>query len=73
MANRLGAGAAGFGLGFALEAKHSGQFQQQLPLGGEGGAGGLGSGGGITARSNPAAEYEESLTKIKRIMEAFRP
>jgi para-aminobenzoate synthetase component 1 len=30
-------------------------------------------GGGITARSNPAAEYEESLTKIKRIMEAFRP
>ena len=31
------------------------------------------SGGGITARSQPAAEYEESLTKIKRIMEAFRP
>jgi para-aminobenzoate synthetase component 1 len=30
-------------------------------------------GGGITARSNPAAEYEESLTKIKRIMEAFKP
>ena len=30
-------------------------------------------GGGITARSNPAAEYEESLTKIRRIMEAFRP
>jgi para-aminobenzoate synthetase component 1 len=30
-------------------------------------------GGGITARSNPAAEYEESLTKIKRIMEAFAP
>jgi para-aminobenzoate synthetase component 1 len=30
-------------------------------------------GGGITARSNPAAEYEESLTKVKRIMEAFRP
>jgi para-aminobenzoate synthetase component I len=30
-------------------------------------------GGGITARSSPAAEYEESLTKIKRIMEAFRP
>lgn len=30
-------------------------------------------GGGITARSHPAAEYEESLTKIKRIMEAFRP
>lgn len=30
-------------------------------------------GGGITARSLPAAEYEESLTKIRRIMEAFRP
>ena len=30
-------------------------------------------GGGITARSNPAAEYEESLIKIKRIMEAFKP
>ena len=30
-------------------------------------------GGGITARSNPAAEYEESLTKIRRIMEAFAP
>ena len=30
-------------------------------------------GGGITARSQPAAEYEESLTKIARIMEAFRP
>jgi para-aminobenzoate synthetase component I len=30
-------------------------------------------GGGITARSQPAAEYEESLTKIKRIMEAFGP
>ncbi len=30
-------------------------------------------GGGITARSVPAAEYEESLTKIRRIMEAFRP
>lgn len=30
-------------------------------------------GGGITARSQPAAEYEESLTKITRIMEAFRP
>lgn len=28
-------------------------------------------GGGITARSNPAAEFEESLTKIRRIMEAF--
>jgi len=31
------------------------------------------AGGGITARSNPAAEYEESLTKVKRIMEAFQP
>ncbi len=30
-------------------------------------------GGGITARSQPEAEYEESLTKIRRIMEAFRP
>ena len=30
-------------------------------------------GGGITARSRPAAEYEESLTKISRIMEAFAP
>jgi len=30
-------------------------------------------GGGITARSQPAAEYEESLTKIRRIMEAFQP
>jgi para-aminobenzoate synthetase component I len=30
-------------------------------------------GGGITARSLPAAEYDESLTKIARIMEAFRP
>ncbi len=31
------------------------------------------AGGGITARSNPAAEYDESLTKIKRLMEAFAP
>ncbi len=30
-------------------------------------------GGGITARSNPAAEFEESMTKVKRIMEAFAP
>ena len=30
-------------------------------------------GGGITARSQPDAEYEESLTKIARIMEAFAP
>jgi para-aminobenzoate synthetase component I len=28
-------------------------------------------GGGITARSNPAAEYDESLLKVARIMEAF--
>ncbi len=30
-------------------------------------------GGGITARSNPAAEYDEGLTKIARLMEAFQP
>jgi para-aminobenzoate synthetase component I len=30
-------------------------------------------GGGITARSDASAEYDESLTKIKRIMEAFAP
>jgi para-aminobenzoate synthetase component I len=30
-------------------------------------------GGGITARSEPAAEYDESLTKISRLMEAFAP
>ena len=30
-------------------------------------------GGGITARSQPTAEYEESLTKVNRIMEAFAP
>ena len=30
-------------------------------------------GGGITARSQPAAEYDESLTKIARIIEAFAP
>ncbi|HEY5363598.1 MAG TPA: aminodeoxychorismate synthase component I, partial [Aestuariivirga sp.] len=30
------------------------------------------SGGGITARSNPTAEYEESLTKINSIMQAFQ-
>jgi para-aminobenzoate synthetase component 1 len=30
-------------------------------------------GGGITARSIPSAEYEESLIKISRIMEAFQP
>jgi para-aminobenzoate synthetase component I len=30
-------------------------------------------GGGITARSNPAEEYEETLSKINRVMEAFTP
>ena len=30
-------------------------------------------GGGITAKSQRAAEYDESLVKIARIMEAFRP
>jgi para-aminobenzoate synthetase component I len=30
-------------------------------------------GGGITAKSQPAAEYEETLTKVKRIREAFAP
>jgi len=30
-------------------------------------------GGGITARSVPAAEYEESLIKVTRIMAAFQP
>ena len=30
-------------------------------------------GGGITARSEPAAEYEETLIKVSRIMEAFAP
>ena len=30
-------------------------------------------GGGITARSEPATEYEETLTKLKRIMAAFAP
>jgi para-aminobenzoate synthetase component 1 len=30
-------------------------------------------GGGITARSEPPAEYDESLTKISRLMEAFAP
>ena len=29
-------------------------------------------GGGITARSDPAAEYEESLLKVQRIMEAMQ-
>ena len=30
-------------------------------------------GGGITARSNPAEEYDETLTKVARIMGAFTP
>ncbi len=30
-------------------------------------------GGGITARSNPSEEYDESLTKISRLMKAFAP
>lgn len=30
-------------------------------------------GGGITARSQPAAEYDESMTKIARLMDAFAP
>ena len=30
-------------------------------------------GGGITARSNPRDEYDESLTKISRLMKAFAP
>lgn len=30
-------------------------------------------GGGITARSTPAAEYDETLTKVARIMQAFAP
>jgi para-aminobenzoate synthetase component I len=30
-------------------------------------------GGGITARSDPSEEYEETLTKVNRIMEAFAP
>jgi para-aminobenzoate synthetase component I len=31
----------------------------------------LQGGGGITARSQPAAEYDESLIKVQRILEAF--
>ncbi|MFL5259719.1 MAG: aminodeoxychorismate synthase component I [Hyphomicrobiales bacterium] len=30
-------------------------------------------GGGITARSDPAAEYEETLTKVERILDSFAP
>jgi len=39
-------------------------------------AGGIASfqgGGGITAGSGPAAEYDETLAKVERIMEAFEP
>lgn len=39
----------------------------------EGGVARVSGGGGITARSEPAAEYEETLVKVKRIMEAFEP
>jgi para-aminobenzoate synthetase component I len=38
-----------------------------------GGKGYVQGGGGITARSNPAEEYEESLTKISRLMKASTP
>jgi para-aminobenzoate synthetase component I len=30
-------------------------------------------GGGITARSHPAAEFDESMLKVQRILEAFAP
>jgi para-aminobenzoate synthetase component I len=30
-------------------------------------------GGGITARSNPAEEYDETLVKVARIMASFAP
>jgi anthranilate/para-aminobenzoate synthase component I len=30
-------------------------------------------GGGITARSLPSSEYDESLLKIRRIVESFGP
>ena len=33
----------------------------------------LQGGGGITARSDPLAEYEESLVKVQRLREALRP
>jgi para-aminobenzoate synthetase component 1 len=39
----------------------------------QGGTARVSGGGGITARSEPAAEYEETLVKVKRIMEAFQP
>jgi para-aminobenzoate synthetase component 1 len=29
-------------------------------------------GGGITARSDPSAEFDETIAKVQRIMEAFR-
>ena len=35
------------------------------------GAASFQGGGGITARSEPAAEYEETLAKIELIREAF--
>jgi para-aminobenzoate synthetase component I len=38
-----------------------------------GGIARVSGGGGITARSEPAAEYEETLTKVSRIMQAFAP
>ncbi len=31
------------------------------------------AGGGMTALSNPADEYEETLVKARRVLEAFRP
>jgi para-aminobenzoate synthetase component 1 len=37
------------------------------------GVGYVSGGGGITARSDPAAEYEETIIKIARILEAFAP
>jgi para-aminobenzoate synthetase component I len=37
------------------------------------GAASFHGGGGITARSDPAAEYDETLIKVERIMKAFEP
>jgi para-aminobenzoate synthetase component 1 len=37
------------------------------------GAASFHGGGGITARSVPAAEYEETLTKVDRILKSFAP
>lgn len=39
----------------------------------QGGVARVSGGGGITARSEPPAEYEETLIKVARIMEAFGP